>query len=60
MQHQLTSGKRLRSRLSMVRILPLAAVHKKKDNLLGAFVLQMHFQGKEIEEEPSGSASNLQ
>ena len=59
MQNQLTSGKCLRTRLSMVRILPLAAVHKKKGTLLGTFVLQIHFQGKEIEEEPSGSASKL-
>ena len=28
----------------MVRILPLAAVHKKKDTLLGTFVLQMHYR----------------
>ena len=59
MQHQLTSGNRLRTKLSMVRILPLAAIHKKKDTLLGTFVLQMHFQGKGMEEEPSGSASKL-
>ena len=40
----------------MVRILPLAVVHKiykkkkkkkKKDTLLGTFILQMLFQGKE-------------
>ena len=59
MQHQLTNGKCLRTRLSTVRVLPLATVHKKKDTLLGTFVLQMHFQGKGIEEEPAGLVSKL-
>ena len=59
MQHQLNNGKRLRTRLSMGGILPLVAVHKKKDTLLGTFVLQMHFQGKGIEEEPAWLAIKL-
>ena len=50
-QHQLARDRPLRIRLPMVRILPQAVVHKikkkKKDTLLGTFILQMLFQGKE-------------
>ena len=45
-QHQLTKGKFFLTRLSIMRIPPLAAVHKKKYTLLGTLTLQMHCQGK--------------
>lgn len=47
-QHQLTREKPLLTRLSTVGIQPHAAVHKKKETLLGALTRQMLFQGKEI------------
>ena len=41
----------------MVRILPLAAVHKKKDTLLGTFVLQMHYRLYIYEHFANGASS---
>ena len=38
-------------RFSQVGISPLAAVHTKKETLLRALVLQMAFQGKDIDGE---------
>ena len=46
-QRQLTRGNPLLTRLSMVRILSQAVVHKEKYTLLGAFTHQILFQGKE-------------
>ena len=37
----------------MVRILPLAIIHEKKDTLFGAFTYQMLFQGKESVQGPN-------
>ena len=45
-QHQLTQGRFIFTRLSIVRILSQVAVHKKKETLLGILTLQIHFQGK--------------
>ena len=46
-QHQLIRDNPLLTRLSMVRILSQTVVHKRKDTLLGAFIHQILFQGKE-------------
>ena len=53
-QHHLTRGKFFLTRLSIVRIPPLAAVHKKKATLLGTLTHQMLFQGNDT----NGAASN--
>ena len=45
-QHQLTKDKFHFTRLSIVRILSRATVHKKKDTFLGTLLLQIHFHGK--------------
>ena len=42
-QHQLTRGKFFLTRLSIIRIPPLATVHKKKATLLGTLTYQMLF-----------------
>ena len=53
-QHQLTRGKFFLTRLSIVRIPPLAGVYKKKATILGTLTHQMLFQGKDT----NGAASN--
>ena len=45
-QHLLTKDWPLLTRLSIVSILSLAIVHKKKDTHLGTFAHQIHSQGK--------------
>ena len=47
MQHQLTSTRPHRLKLSAVKILPKAAVQEKKATLGGTLVFQMLFQGKQ-------------